>query len=364
MVALQNHKQRHRNVKDITTSSCKAFLERQHLGKLSTDALRDLLSLIKKTSDLIVPPTPGFDAGVHEIGDDMCVVIATDPCLGVPIEWFGWLLIHYSASDVALFGAQPRFCTINLLGPPGTRKKVFQKVMEQACSATEEIGMSIVTGHTGTYEGLSTLVATCTAYGFVQKDELITPGGARPGDYLLCTKPVGLETLVNFVLTHKKLARKLFGPERTRQLAEQVRMQTCVEDALTLARTGGVSAMHDATEGGLVAALNEMADASNVGFSLDFAKLPLTPETTKLAEHFRLTWKQTLSMSSTGTLLAAVSPRKKDEVVGTLSGRGLSANLIGFFSESEERLIKYRGKEVKFPRKADDPYAKIFASAG
>lgn len=334
------------------------------MGKLSIDALRDLLRFIKKTPDLIVPPLPGFDAGVHEIGDNMCVVVATDPCLGVPREWFGWLLIHYSASDVALFGAQPRFCTVNLLGPPGTKKAVFENVMEQACSAAEEIGMTIVTGHTGTYEGLSTLVATCTAYGFVQKDELITPAGARPGDYLLCTKPVGLETLVNFVLTHKKLARKLFGRERTRQLAEQVRMQTCVEEALTLARTGGVSAMHDATEGGLVTALNEMADASNVGFSLDFAKLPLTPETQKLAEHFRLTWKQVLSMSSTGTLLAAVSPRKKNEVIEALSGRGFSVKIVGFFSESEERLIKYRGRQVKFPKKTDDPYAKIFASVG
>lgn len=304
---------------------------------------------------------PGFDAGVHELGDDMCIVIATDPCLGVPREWFGWLLIHYSASDVALFGAKPRFCTVNLLAPLGTNKAVFEKVMEQAGGAAEEIGMSIVTGHTGTYEGLSTLVATCTAYGFIQKDELITPAGARPGDCLLCTKPIGLETLVNFVLTHKRLAGKLFGLARTRQLAEYVRMQTCVEDALALAGTGGVSAMHDATEGGLVAALNEMADASNVGFLVDFAKLPLATETQKLVERFRLTWKQTLSMSSTGTLLAAVSPDKKDEIIKTLSGREF-VNIVGLFSESEERLIKYGGKRLRFPRKADDPYAKIFAS--
>ena len=331
------------------------------MGKLSTDALRDLLRFIRKTPDLIVPPMPGFDAGVHEFGDDMCVVIATDPCLGVPKEWFGWLLIHYSASDVALFGAKPRFCTINLLAPLGTSKAVFEKVMEQASGAAEEIGMSIVTGHTGTYEGLSTLVATCTAYGFVQKDQLITPAGARPGDYLLCTKPIGLETLVNFVLTHKKLARKLFGPARMRQLEGQVKMQTCVEDALTLARTGGVSAMHDATEGGMIAALNEMADASNVGFLIDFTKLPLTLETEKLAERFGLTWNQKLSMSSTGTLLAAVSPNRKDEIIKTLSGRGF-VNIVGLFSESEERLIKYRGKKLRFPRKADDPYAKIFAS--
>ena len=81
-------------------------------------SIKEVLGCIKPTRDVIVPPKPGFDAGAHKISNNMCVVIATDPCLGVPMEWFGWFLIHYSASDVAVFGAQPRFCTINLLGAP------------------------------------------------------------------------------------------------------------------------------------------------------------------------------------------------------------------------------------------------------
>lgn len=302
----------------------------------------------------------GFDAGAHELEDDMCMVVATDPCIGVPKKWFGWLLVHYSASDVAVFGAQPKFCTINLLGPPGTRKQIFRNVMKQACNAADELGISIVTGHTGTYEGLSVLVATCTAYGFISKDKLITPSGAKPDDYILCTKPVGHETLVNFVLVHKKLAKKLFGHKRASGLAEQVKMQTCVEEALLLAKTGGVSAMHDATEGGLVAAVNEMADASQLGFLIDFAKLPITFETKKLADYFHLTLAQTLSMSSTGTLLAAISPKEKDKIVKALSKRGFNAKIVGLFSESRKRLMKLNGRHVRFPRKACDPYAQIF----
>jgi hydrogenase maturation factor len=319
-----------------------------------------VFSCVKRTSKIIVPPTPGFDAGVHELENDMCMVVATDPCIGVPKEWFGWLLVQYSASDVAVFGAQPKFCTINLLGPPGTRKRVFENVMKQACNTANKLGMGIVSGHTGTYKGLSELVATCTAYGFVSKDKLITPSGAKPDDYILCTKPIGLETLVNFVLVHKRLARKLFGRKRVFSLGEQVKLQTCVEEALLLARTGGVSAMHDATEGGLVTALNEMADASQLGFQIDFAKLPITLETKKLADYFHLTLRQTLSMSSTGTLLAAVSPEGKDKTVKALSKQGFNAKVIGVFSESKERLMKIDDKYVRFPRKAYDPYARIF----
>jgi len=329
------------------------------MGKLPFKDLKDLLGCIKKNSRVVVPPMPGFDSGVHEIGNNIYVVISTDPCIGVPQEWFGWLLVHYAASDVALFGAQPQFCTVNLLGPPGTGPAAFKKVMKQACDAADELGMVIITGHTGTYEGLSTLLATCTAYGIIRKDELITPAGAKPGDYLLCTKPIGLETLVNFVLTHRTLAKELFGPRQALSLAKQIKMQTCVEEALLLAKIGGVSAMHDATEGGLVAALNEMAEASNVGFSIDFAKLLILPELQILARYFNLTWEQIMAMSSTGTLLAAISPHSRDRVIEALLRRNLAAKIIGAFSESKECLIKYDEKEVKFPREADDPYAQI-----
>jgi hydrogenase maturation factor len=332
------------------------------LGKLAPDALREVLSCIKKTVEVIIPPMPGFDAGAHEIGDKLVMVIATDPCLGVPQEWFGWFLINYSASDVAVFGAPPKFCTINLLGPPRTDKAVFKRIMKQACNTAHEIEMTIITGHTGTYEGLSTIVGTCTAYGTIQKDKLITPGGAKPRDYILCTKPIGLEILVNFALIRKHLAKQLFGSKRALSLAKQVKMQTCVEEALLLARTRSVSAMHDATEGGLVAALNEMADASKVGFRLDFTKLPTVSELQKLAQHFHLSREQVMSMSSTGTLLAAIPPLNKGKAVEVLSKLGLDARIVGVFSKSKGRVVNYDGKEERFPQKADDPYVEIMGT--
>jgi hydrogenase maturation factor len=180
------------------------------MGKLSNPELQKLLSCIKKDTRVIVPPMAGYDSGVHLIGDNY-VVVSTDPCIGVPEEWFGWLLIHYAASDVALFGAKPEFCTINLLGPVLTKPQAFQTAMEQACNAADELDMAIVTGHTGTYDGFSKLTGVCTAYGTVQPEKLITPGNAKSGDLILCTKTLGLETVVNFSLTHKALAQWLFG---------------------------------------------------------------------------------------------------------------------------------------------------------
>jgi len=329
------------------------------MGKLPTENLKKLLSYIKKNSRVIVPPLPGFDSGVHLIDEYKCLVVSTDPCIGVPQEWFGWFLIHYAASDIALFGAKAEFCTINLLGPPSAKPKVFYRIMRQACSAADELGIAVVTGHTGTYEGLSTLVGVCTAHGVVDKDKLITPGGAKPGDHIFCIKPIGLEIAVNFALTHKALAKRLFGVQRTRELAGLINMQSCVKEASLLAEIGGVHAMHDATEGGLTAALNEMAEASKVGFKIEWKKLQIPKEAYILQKYFQLSNEQILSMSSTGTVLAAVSPEAKGRVEEVLRKNGIGASVLGFFTKNMRRILVKDGRETLFPKKADDPYEKI-----
>lgn len=330
------------------------------MGKLATEELKKLLKCVRKDSRVVVPPMPGFDSGVHLVNGKY-LVVSTDPCIGVPQKWFGWLLIHYAASDVALFGAKPQFCTVNLLGPPSTKLETFYEVMEQVCEAADELKMAVVTGHTGTYEGLLTLVGVCTAYGTVDKERLRTPAGAKPGDYILCTKAVGLEIAVNFALTHPPLAEKLLGTAKTKRLSELVHMQSCVKEALLLSEIEGVHAMHDATEGGLTAALNEMAEASGVGFKIEFEKILVNEEAQILSRCFNIPDEQTLAMSSTGTIIAAVRPDAKDTVEEELRKNDVEASFLGIFTKNKQRILVKNGKEVSFPRRAEDPYEKIMA---
>lgn len=332
------------------------------MGKMTFDDLTDLLRCIKTSRDVLIPPLPGFDCGVHRLGKDQCVVVATDPCINVPIEYFGWLLLHYSASDISVFGASPQFCTINLLGAPGTRPRLFRKVMRQVCRAAEQLHTIIITGHTGIYDGIDTLLGVCTAYGVLHTRDLITPAGARPGDLILCTKPVGFEVLTNLAIRRKKLATKLFGAKRTRYLAKRIQMQSCVREAHILAKSGTVSAMHDVTEGGLIVSLGEVANASNVGFVLDYPRLYLMPELRILAKHFDLSTNQLLSISSTGTLLAAISPRNEERVLKMLAGSGVRPQIIGAFTRGKKRVIRYNGRETSFPDDFNDPYGEIIGA--
>ena len=329
------------------------------MGKLPQKELKNLLNCIKGDSRVIVPPMVGYDSGVHLMDDDRYLVVSTDPCIGVPEDWFGWFLIHYVASDIALFGARAEFCTINLLGPPSTKPSVFKKIMKQACSVASSLKIAIVTGHTGSYEGLSTLVGACTAYGFVEKNKLITPGGARPGDNVLYIKPLGMEVVINFALSHRSLAENLFGAYRTKKLSQLIDMQTCIKSAFLMAETHGVHAMHDTTEGGLIAALNEVAEASQVGFTIELDRIPIPEEVKKLQEFFHLSQKQVLSMSSTGTIIAAVDSQFQDHAIEVLSQNNIPAKLLGSFTEDKHRILLENGKEFQFPEQADDPYERI-----
>lgn len=330
------------------------------MGKLSTENLQRLLKCIKRDSRVIVPPSPGFDSGVHRLGNQY-LVVSTDPCIGVPEKWFGWLLIHYAASDVALFGSKPEFCTINLLGPTKTKPEIFYEVMDQTCSAADELQMTIVAGHTGTYEDLAALTGVCTAYGTVAKNRLITPGSAKAGDLIFCVKPIGLETIVNFALTHRTLADRLFGTRQTRRLSTLVSMQSCVKEALLIAKIRGVHAMHDATEGGLTAALNEIAEASKIGFEMDFNKVPIPEEMPRLKQHFRLRDHEILSMSSTGTILVAVSPEAEGAAENVLRRNNIETSILGRFVRNTGRLLLKNSRRTSFPRIADDPYQRILS---
>jgi hydrogenase maturation factor len=330
------------------------------MGKLSSEELKKLLSCIKQDERVLIPPMIGYDAGVHLL-DGKYIAVATDPCTGVPQEWFGWLLINYASSDVALFGAKPEFCTINLLGPIGTKPEVFQKIMKQTCGAADQLGIAIVRGHTGTYDSLSGLLGVCTVYGTVEPERLITPGNAKAGDLILCTKPLGLETITNLSLTHPKLAQTLFGATQQKRLAAQVPMQSCVNEAIELAQVSGVHAMHDATEGGFVAALNELSGASKLGIRVDWERLPLTTEVLALQGYFKLTNEQLLAMSSTGTILAAVKPDFKEKVEAALKKHRLTASFLGEFTENEARILIRKGKESVYPQVADDPYTLLLS---
>jgi hydrogenase maturation factor len=96
-------------------------------------------------------------------------------------------------------------------------------------------------------------------------------------------------------------------------------------------------------------ALNELADASHVGFRVNWDDFPFPKEAFALKKHFGLSDEQVLAFSSTGTILAAVAPEAKQKVVDVLSLLGLPAYFLGKFTMDNRKILTKTGKESLFP---------------
>ena len=327
------------------------------LGKLRNNVLREVIfqNLGIEDAKVVYGPREGFDSAVLEYDDENYLVVATDPTLGVPAEAFGFFTYHFASSDVAVFGARPRWLVVDFLLPPGTTKEFLQKAMEDLNRECERYKTAVIGGHTGVYPSISGPTATTTAMGLVRKEELKLPL-ARPGDRIIVTNKVALEFAVSSAYFRAEELRKVLTLREIEELRSLYRLETVLPDAL-IAKPF-VRGMHDATEGGLTA-LHEIADNSGVGFRVYAERLQLNPLVKRVLDFYKL---EPWSVSSTGTLIAITPPKKVSRLIEELHKNGIRAFELGGFTEEKERVLVEDSGERPFPEFDGDPYVELYAA--
>jgi len=126
-----------------------------------------------------------------------------------------------------------------------------------------------------------------------------------------------------------------------------------VEEATMAFQTGGVTAMHDPTEGGIAGGIHELADASNVGVKIFEERIPMAKETFEVCRIFQI---DPLQLISSGALLIAAKEDYVEKIVGVLNKKGISASVVGeILKNPQERvLIRRNGSEIEFKRPVYD----------
>ncbi|ASJ09186.1 hydrogenase assembly protein HupF [Thermococcus siculi] len=324
-------------------------------GKLRNEVLREVVfpNLGVEDPQLIYGPREGFDSAVLEYDANHYLIVATDPTLGVPEETFGFFTYHFAASDVAVFGARPRWLVVDLLFPEGTSKELLSRTMREINAECRKYGSTIIGGHTGVYPSVREPTATTTAMGIVRKDELRLPL-AEPGDRIVVTAKVGLEFAVSSAYFREGELRKFLSFREIEILRKLYRLETVVPDAL-VARPF-VRGMHDATEGGLTA-LHEIADNSGLGFRVYAERLHLNPLVRKVLNFYGL---EPWSVSSSGTLIAITPPENVNSLIEELHKNGIMAFELGEFTGEKERILVENGEEREFPGFETDPYVRLY----
>ncbi|MFC6975385.1 AIR synthase family protein [Halomicroarcula sp. GCM10025709] len=289
--------------------------------------------------DVTLGPQHGVDFGVIGVGD-RAVVMATDPVFLMPslgFERAAWFAFHILMSDVAVSGLAPTHLSVDLNLPPQMTDDQFQVVWETFDAEATDLGVSVVTGHTGRYAGCNyPMVGGGTAVSVGDHDDLVRPDGAEVGDRVVVTKGPAIEATGLLSIQFESLMDGALDAETIDAATDRFYDMSPVRDALTAAAAGPVHAMHDATECGIYGGLYEMARAAGVGIELDRERVPIQPGVLEACEFFDIDpW---VSISE-GTLLAAVAPDGVDAVLDALEAEGIPAADAGVVTEGSGLVV-------------------------
>ena len=299
------------------------------------------------------------DAGVVKLRDDLALVVTVDiitPVLDDPYI-YGQIAAANSVSDVFSMGGTP-VTAVNICCFPGEiPKEVLAEILRGGRDKVREAGGEVVGGHTVKDEELK---FGCSVTGTVHPDRVIRNRGAKPGDALVLTKPIGTGVLISG-------CRK--GKLDTSVLLRAAEVMTALNDkAGTLLADFEAHAATDVTGFGLAGHGFEMAQAAgDITLRMFLSRVPHFPESLEMIalgigtsmtkgnraalgenlaidpgvtpEQAALTWDPQTS----GGLLVALEPDKAEAYVARLKDEGVgAATIIGEVVRSDAPGIELR----------------------
>ena len=281
----------------------------------------------------------GEDAAVIDLGSNKVLVVHTDPITG-SVDLIGYLSITIPSNDIFVRGVKPSWASIALLFPPNASDSEIDRVTKQMHETAEKLEISIIGGHTEFTDAVKRPVAVATMIGLGDRERIVTTSGARAGDLVAVTKSIGLEATAIIARELRDLLRsKSIPPEIIERASRYYEKISIGREALLLSSRGYVSAMHDPTEGGLLAGLAEVAYASNKSLEINLDDIPISEETRVLASALNL---DPLRILSSGSLIAIIKREYINEAIDLLKREGVEIRVIGEVVDKRDYLVKLR----------------------
>ena len=302
---------------------------------------------------VLVGAESGDDAGVYLHGDEALVATVDfiTPVCDDPHR-FGRVAAANSISDIYAMGGFPLFALNICCFPKEVPREMLSAILEGAAGALTESGAVPIGGHTVKDDDLKFGLAVV---GRADKDRLMTHAGARQGDRLLLTKPLGTGVLIN---SFRKDKLDAAGLEPA--LREMERLNAVAAD---LAIRHGVRAGTDVTGFGLAGHALAIARSSGVALRIDFERLPryeaffglvdqgvTTVSTKPNRENVGELYEEQIDLSpaqrdllfdpqTSGGLLLAVAPAESASLLEGLRGSGHQAAEVGEVVGDTPRII-------------------------
>ncbi|MFA5818747.1 MAG: selenide, water dikinase SelD [Bacteroidales bacterium] len=327
-------------------------------AKISPKQLEEILKYLPLPADpnILVDIDTHDDAGVYRVNDELALVLTTDffpPVCSDPYE-FGQIAAANSISDVYAMGGDP-VLALNIIMFPAAKlpMEAYAEILKGGFDKATEAGVRIIGGHTiddfPPKYGLAVV-------GYIHPQKIITNAGAKPGDSLILTKPLGTGII---------MAGQRLGMAINADIAEAKKLMKLLnKTGAEVMKKYNVKGATDVTGFGLAGHALKMAKASKVSLRINMKKIALIGNSYILIDegcipgasfrnlefaekdiYFATDLDYNLKMiafdaQTSGGLLFCAPPDKVDKIMADLQDAGLrNAKVIGYVTEPEEKLI-------------------------
>jgi hydrogenase maturation factor len=295
-----------------------------------------LLELLPTSDiDLVMGPSQGEDAAVLRLRDGF-LVIHSDP-ITTGVKRAGYLAVHVAANDIAIRGVRPRWFLPVVLIPPSFTEQDVAELFEDMSKALREVEGVVIGGHTEVTPGIDRPFISMTSAGYTTGRVILTRD-ARPGDLLYIIGRVGGEGagIIAWDFEDLLVARGLdrLVVERAKNYIYQI---SVMNTALSI--KDYVSSMHDATEGGVIQAIREMAVASSTRAVVNIDDVFIEETVRDVSRAVNV---DPLKLLSSGCIVASVPRSLSRDLESTLQELGVTYSRVGFLEPGGGEVVLTR----------------------
>ncbi len=328
-------------------------MSKLEVGKLPNELLKSLIlsRLGNQRKEVIMGPSIGEDAAILDFKEDL-IVLSSDPITG-STKNLGSLAVHINVNDVATQGAQPVGILFTLLLPEGTTTDQVEQIMNDAQREATKLNIDIIGGHTEVTKVVNQPLLVATVIARVREKDRPKKELLKAGDIVAVSKVAALEGTAILAYELEDELRK-FLTEDELQHAKNYMNQVSVLEEGAASRKFNVRYLHDVTEGGLLGALWESANANHKGIAIYEERIPVDPVTEKMARELSF---DPLKMISSGSMLFIVDGDDFDKLKDELASRKIQLTAIGEVTDDRAIRIEREGQwyEIESPG-ADELY--------
>lgn len=303
-------------------------------GKVPNEILDKIVfSKIKKfREEVILRPRIGEDCSAIDFGQYACV-LSTDPITSA-VDKVGQLSVHISCNDIASSGVEPLGLLVTILCPVGTSEAELEKAMDQICVTAAELNVEIIGGHTEITPSVNQIIVSTTCIGRAKVNEIVSSSGAKVGDSVIITKSAGMEGTAIIASDFEHKLHNVISQEELNHAKSFINSLSVVKEGV-LAGKFGATSMHDITEGGVLGAAWEVAEASGTGIIINKDNIPVDSVTRKICNELDL---NVLRLISSGCML--ITCPDGEGLVKLLESNNIKATVIGTITANkDERLL-------------------------